>query len=1073
MSGAARDPRGIGAVPDGLQAALPEAVGEDLYRFLEQTRRLLRDYVDNKADVLARIAAAASITSAPGPAGVPGPPGPPAAPATPDVTPPPTPSGAVVTAGLNTIFIETDDPVPIVTQGHGYQRTLVYGSTLASPTFLDAVLVHEFEGPLGSFSSNLGVAWKIWLTWKTNDGVESTTPSGGAGGHLATTGKIGTADLNDLIVTAGKLADGSITGPKLAVGSVDAAKLALEMGGGNLLSNSSFEVDSDANGLSDSWTSYTAGTTGAITNLMTSSAVRGSLAQRVQAAALAAGTGNHAGVSQTLFGTTLVYGSRKMVLSAYVAASIGRTAVVELAWLDASGVLISSATATATGTGNFQRLVVSATTASNAARVRALIYVRNGAGALAEIVVDAAQLEFGDVATAYAPRPDELLPNVVVNANIAADAVQALQIAAGAVTAAKTTIAAIDSGTGNLTANSVTAGTIQAGAVVAGKIATDAVVAANILAGSITTAKIAAGAVTANEISANAVTSGKIAAGAIVAGKIAAGAVGATEIAAGAITTNKLLVTGKGMALNDDPGTSDISAWTVSGTASVVTLTDGVAGNAAIRLSGANPQVASRPFQATAGRQYRVICYARKTSGSGTLRLRAVFKTATGSITNLVVTAITPVITNFENIAVAAPWVKYIGTITADPSSVSCYLEALANIGAGTGDTEIQDFRCEEYITGDVIVDGTIAAVHLAANSVTATKIAANAIAVGTAAIQNGAIVNAMIGAAAIDTAKIANAAITTALIADLNVTGAKIANATITTAKIATAQITTALIADANITGAKIASATITDANIASLNADKITAGAIRGINVNAASHTTKGSYLTASTSGGESTINVKDTTDFPSSGNGEIIDTTNDRDSFAWTGKTATTLTGCSNVLAHNNGATVVPLIKNMVIDSATNEMRFFADLGSGVIAEVAAIGISATSDRKIIQSGRPGYDGIGLFAENLSLQPTIIATQNGIGAALRGSTSFSGNAVEGLANGTGHGGVFQGNTTRAPLLLSTLNGRPTNRANGSVAIINTTGGTTDNRTSNPRLMFADGTNWLLASDFSVWNG
>jgi hypothetical protein len=143
---ATETPRSIGPVPDG--------VTEDLNRFLEQTRRLLLDYTENKADVLARIAQAATIVSAPGPIGVPGPPGPPAGDPTPDVTPPPTPTGVVITAGLNTIFVETDDPAPIVTQGHGYQRTVVYGSTLPSPTFGDAVLVHEFEGPWGSFSSN-------------------------------------------------------------------------------------------------------------------------------------------------------------------------------------------------------------------------------------------------------------------------------------------------------------------------------------------------------------------------------------------------------------------------------------------------------------------------------------------------------------------------------------------------------------------------------------------------------------------------------------------------------------------------------------------------------------------------------------------------------------------------------------------------------------------------------------------------------------------------------------------------------------------------------------------------------
>lgn len=156
------------------------------------------------------------IPGAPPPAPAPGPADPP------DLTPPPTPSGVAVTAGLNAIYIETD--APTFTQGHGYARTLVYGAkypgTGPLPTFSSAVLVHEFIGEIGSFPSDLGTQWHIWVKWLTEDNVPSSIASGGTNGHVATTGKIGNADLGPLIVEAGNLASGAVTAAKLAAGAV-------------------------------------------------------------------------------------------------------------------------------------------------------------------------------------------------------------------------------------------------------------------------------------------------------------------------------------------------------------------------------------------------------------------------------------------------------------------------------------------------------------------------------------------------------------------------------------------------------------------------------------------------------------------------------------------------------------------------------------------------------------------------------------------------------------------------------------------------------------------------------------
>lgn len=330
---------------------------------------------------------------------------------------------------------------------------------------------------------------------------------------------------------------------------------------------------------------------------------------------------------------------------------------------------------------------------------------------------------------------------------------------------------------------------------------------------------------------------------------------------------------------------------------------------------------------------------------------------------------------------------------------------------------------------------------------------------------------------------KIASATITDSNIANTTITGSKLVNGTITGTQIANTTISDSNIVSATITGAKIANSTITDANISSLNADKITAGAIRGININASSHTTVGSYLTSAPSGGATTVNVKDTTDFPSSGTAVVFDTTNDKDQFTYTGKTATTLTGCSGVLAHTNGATIIPLAESMTIDKMTNEMRFYGDRGDGTVEEMASIGITNYgSDSTVAVFGSAAIAGTRWGVVGLT------AT----GAALYGVASTSGVGVDGRSNsGTGvfgtssssSGGLFTSttgiplfvgaNTTNGNIGLTILSGRPTNRYAGYLAMMYTTGGSTDARTGTPRLMYADGTDWRKVSDDTIWTG
>jgi hypothetical protein len=111
-----------------------------------------------------------------------------------DNTAPPTPINVSVTAGVGTLIIKHDAPSYVM--GRGHKKTHVFGlketptNTAAGYTFANAAAAGEiaqFTGNIFSLSSDPATVWHIWLKWETNNGILSTTPSGGTAGTQATT----------------------------------------------------------------------------------------------------------------------------------------------------------------------------------------------------------------------------------------------------------------------------------------------------------------------------------------------------------------------------------------------------------------------------------------------------------------------------------------------------------------------------------------------------------------------------------------------------------------------------------------------------------------------------------------------------------------------------------------------------------------------------------------------------------------------------------------------------------------------------------------------------------------------
>lgn len=108
----------------------------------------------------------------------------------PDLTPPPTPTGFALDSAISSVFVECD--AQIYRQGHGHADTVLYGVTVADgdplPTFSDAVELASFPGTVFAYSSNPSLTWRMWIKWRTVDGVLSADPAGGINGLEIKTG---------------------------------------------------------------------------------------------------------------------------------------------------------------------------------------------------------------------------------------------------------------------------------------------------------------------------------------------------------------------------------------------------------------------------------------------------------------------------------------------------------------------------------------------------------------------------------------------------------------------------------------------------------------------------------------------------------------------------------------------------------------------------------------------------------------------------------------------------------------------------------------------------------------------
>ena len=301
----------------------------------------------------------------------------------------------------------------------------------------------------------------------------------------------------------------------------------------------------------------------------------------------------------------------------------------------------------------------------------------------------------------------------------------------------------------------------------------------------ITTNKITANAITSSRISANAITSDKIEANAITAGKISAGAISADKIQAGAILASKLYLGDTTNAIVEADFSEGAVNWRIQGVPGPAFSVSNVShlglGKYMYRIQPFVPNQYygsfSKPITVIPGSAYNLSVRAHSSSATSVIRI--FFYDAQMSVL-----LATDFFTGLFN------WSLYTRNFT---TPAGCHFIEFAfyvmdNVGDSNAYIQIINPTIRKAASSEMIVDGAITAIKIAANSVNTNHLVANAVtagiiaagAVSASAIQAGAVtadkinvnslsaISANLGSIQVGSANIADGAIGSAKISNV-----------------------------------------------------------------------------------------------------------------------------------------------------------------------------------------------------------------------------------------------------------------------------------------------------------------
>lgn len=343
--------------------------------------------------------------------------------------------------------------------------------------------------------------------------------------------------------------------------------------------------------------------------------------------------------------------------------------------------------------------------------------------------------------------------------------------------------------------------------------------------------------------------------GTITTTQITDSAITTPKIATNAITTNKLFVAGRGQEMNADPTMTDTTAWSGSSVPTLNTgLTDIPTGGSTAVSNATNSAaviISTDYIPLDASFNYRIETTAKQLSGTtGVVYFGVIwYDSAKVALSSAGATGWTGSGTGsyfVSGVVLPTTWTSYsVGfgpneTAKQHPSAKFVRLVAFLNNTSVVGSVcAVARHALIRKTAGEVIVDGTLSASKLVANSITAGQIAASTI------TTNEIAANTITGG------DIAATTITAANIAANTITASQIAANTITASKIAANTITASQIAAATITGTQIAAGTITASNIttSTITTDRIQVGAVAQSSVSIAASGTLSALSAATT--------------------------------------------------------------------------------------------------------------------------------------------------------------------------------------------------------------------------------
>lgn len=301
------------------------------------------------------------------------------------------------------------------------------------------------------------------------------------------------------------------------------------------------------------------------------------------------------------------------------------------------------------------------------------------------------------------------------------------------------------------------------------------------------------GQIQANQIQANSITANQIAADTITAGQIAAGAITASEIAAGSITTSKMAITDITNICTNPNGDMGVEGW--AGIAGVTTnQVQGIPIGVNVLTNTSRDCFFGIPFDATVGEQYAISVDLLNSNSNSVIRFGFAELDSSNAVLNYNSNG-----PQLSPITGSGSWKRISGFVTitnANTARIRIYVQ-IQGFGADIGTWYMHNVNYRRAANAELIVDGSITALKIAANTITANNIAANTITA--AKIAANTITAAQIAANTITASQIATDTITAGQIASGAITAAEIAAGAITTDKLAVVSKGAALNADPN----------------------------------------------------------------------------------------------------------------------------------------------------------------------------------------------------------------------------------------------------------------------------------